>query len=112
MGKFNKEIEELILSGALEAAGIDAETGEPLYSFTTKLKAVSPELYKEHLDFVNAEIMGLWEQGFVEIDLLSENPVVKLTNKSLNSDEVNKLSKQQKWSLLEIKRVMDSRSEF
>ena len=112
MGKFSREIEELILSGALEVAGIDSETGEPLYNFTKKMEDVNPALYKDHLNFVNSEIMALWEQGFIEMDLLSDNPIVRLTDKSTRPDEVRKLSKQQRWSLIEIKRILRSKSEI
>ena len=41
------EIDDLILSGALEPAGIDPESGEMLYNFTDKLKDVSPLLHQE-----------------------------------------------------------------
>lgn len=112
MGKFTKEIEELILSGALEVAGIDSETGEPLYNFTTKMKDVNPALYKDHINFVNSEIMELWQQGFVEMDLLSDSPIVRLTQKAVNPEEIKKLSKQQEWSLMEIKRILKDRSDI
>ena len=33
--------EDLILSGALEVAGVDIDTGEMLYNFTEKLKDIN-----------------------------------------------------------------------
>ena len=48
--KFKDEddaIDQLILLGALEVAGIDIDSGEPIYNFTEKLMDVSPELHKE-----------------------------------------------------------------
>lgn len=101
-------IEDLILSGALQAAGVDAETGDFLYQFTPKLKEVYPELYHEHVNHVNNELMRLWEKGFVDINIMDENPIVKLTPKAFDELEVSKLSKDDKWSIEEIKRLLKS----
>jgi len=103
----NKTIEKLILEGALEIGGIDVENGEILYNFTNKLKDVMPELYNEHLNFVNAEIMYLWERGFVSIEnFVEENPRVRVTDKALNAEEISKLPKDRQRSLDEIKRIL------
>ena len=40
-------IANLILTGALEVAGMDIETGEPLYNFTSKLQDDNPDLHNE-----------------------------------------------------------------
>lgn len=42
-------IERLILDGSAEVAGIDLETGEILYGFTTKMQELDPELYGREL---------------------------------------------------------------
>ena len=102
----NKTMEYLILNGALQVSGIDSETGEFLYSFTHKIKNVMPDLYHEHMNFINSELMGLWEDGFVLIDFLSDDPTITLTEKALDSTEISKLSPQRQWSLEEIKRSM------
>lgn len=101
----NTDIENLILAGGIEIAGVD-ENGEPLYQFTPKMKNINRQLYDMHLNFVNAEIMGLWELGFIEMDLFSEQPIVKLTAKAFSPDDIFNLSKQQQWSLTEIKRLL------
>jgi hypothetical protein len=99
-------IDELILSGALEASAVD-ENGEMLYSFTQKLKDVNPTLYKEHLNFVNSEIMFLWQQGFLFIsDLSEENPIISVTQKAFDQEEIDQLDEDKRRSLLEIKRVL------
>jgi len=103
----NLTIEKLILDGALEIGGIDTENGEILYNFTNKLKDVMPELYNEHLNFVNAEIMYLWERGFLSIeDFTEENPRVRVTDKAHNNEEISKLPKDRQRSLEEIKRIL------
>jgi len=99
-------IEKLILNGGLETAGIDQETGEILYSFTPKIAKLMPDLYQEHLNDVNAQIMNLWEKGFVELDLFESDPKITLTEKSLNPDSLATLSKQERWNLLEIMRLL------
>jgi hypothetical protein len=99
-----KIMEMLVLSGALEAAGV-SESGEMLYNFTSKLKEVMPELYSEHMSFVNAEMMALWEKGFINIDFLSDDPKVKLTELAFDDKEMTRLTDSQRWSLQEIKRL-------
>lgn len=99
-------IEALILSGALEVAGIDVETGEPVFNFTNKLEGLYPELHKEVSTFITQSLMLLWELGFVEMDVASENPAVKLTDKALSAEEVSKLTKDQQYHLREIMRIL------
>lgn len=100
--------DKLILDGAIEVSGIDSETGEMLYNFTPKLKDISPILYEEHITHVNAELMRLWEGGFLNINLIEENPIVKLTSKAFDESELSKLSKEDRWGIQEIKRILKS----
>jgi hypothetical protein len=99
-------IDHLILEGGIEVAGVDPESGEMLYAFTPKVKEIMPELYNDHLNFVNDELMVLWEKGYVDINFLMDDPLISLTTKSYDPDEIKKLSKQEKWSLQELKRVI------
>ena len=105
MKKDNNEIEKLILAGGIQIAGVD-EKGELLYQFTPKIKNINENLYKDHLNFVNSEVMKLWESGFVEIDLFATEPMVTLTYKAFLPDAISTLTDQQKWSLEEIKRIL------
>lgn len=109
MDKEKEIIDHLLLSGAMQICGVDEKTGEFLYQFTPKLKEVMPDLYREHLNSVNSEVMNLWESGFVNVDLLSDSPLVTLTEKAFDKDEISKLSKQDQWSLSEVKRVLLSK---
>lgn len=99
-------IEDLILKGGIEPAGIDPMTGEFLYSFTPKIKEIMPDLYDDHISSVNSEVMGLWEKGYLNIDLFEKDPIISLSEKALDYDEVMKLSKREQWSLQEVKRVL------
>jgi hypothetical protein len=97
-------IDNLILQGALEVAGINSKTGEFLFSVTPKLQEIMPDLYEEHLNSVNQGIMALWENGFVDIDFNEDNPIVRLSLKAQDDDEVKSLSEDLQWALEEIKR--------
>ena len=109
MDSQDKEIiDKLILEGAMEIAGIDSTSGEFLYVFTPKLKEVMPELYNEHINHVNGELMRLWEMGFLNIDFMAENPIVTLSAKALDDAELAKLSKEDRWGIEEIKRLLKS----
>ena len=99
-------INSLILSGGLEVAALDEDTGEILYSFTPKIEKLMPDLYKEHLQSVNSEVMNLWEKGFLNLDLFASDPIITITNKALNKEEIEGLSKQERWSLFEIIRLL------
>jgi hypothetical protein len=100
------EIDRLILSGGLEVAGIDIETGEPLYNFTEKLVDVNPELYREVSQYFSKEAMSLWSEGFLDMDVTEKNPMVSLTPKALDEQEVAKLTKDKQYTLKEIIRVI------
>ena len=99
----------LILNGGLEIVGVDSENGLFLYSFTPKIKELMPELYEEHMRTVNSEILSLWERGYVNIDLLSEDPIVTISKKGLDEKAFLELNKQDQWAIEELKRLMFKR---
>lgn len=103
-------IEDLILQGALEVAGIDIDTGEPLYNFTSKMKDINPELHSEHSKYFTQETLALWEHGFIAMDVTMQNPIVTLTPKSFDQKEVDKLDKQHQYTLKEIIRIIMQRN--
>jgi hypothetical protein len=99
-------IEKLILDGGLEAVAVDQESGELLYSFTPKIQELMPNLYSEHLNEVNANVMNLWEKGFVNVDFFAQDPLITLTEKAVDSKSVSELSKQERWNLFEVIRLL------
>lgn len=100
------KIEELMLEGVLEVAGIDIDTGEPLYNFTSKLKEYDQDLYHIHNNYFFQDLTKLWEKGFVDIDFLQDDPVVTMTEKAWDNKEISKLNKEEKHSIDEIKRII------
>jgi hypothetical protein len=98
-------IDYLILNGGIEVAGIDS-SGEFLYTFTPKIKELMPELYEEHIDDVNRNILKLWEMGYLDIDFMENDPVITISSKALDQNEFSKLSADDQWHLNEIKRLL------
>lgn len=102
----DKVLENLILSGALEPAGLDMETGEFLYTFTNKLQSVSPVLHNEMTNYFHQEMMSLWQLGFINMDITSNNPTVSINEKAFDEDAIKSLTKDQVYSLKEILRIL------
>jgi hypothetical protein len=99
-------IKNLILQGALEVAGVDSETNELLYAITPKMQEIMPDMYEDHLKTVNRDLLNLWEKGYVNIDFFLPDPVVTISEKGLNKDEISKLTKPEIWALEEVKRLL------
>jgi hypothetical protein len=106
MDPIDETIEALIITGAIEIAGIDKKTGQPLYRFNESIQNIMPELYKEHLNEINRDIMALWEKGFLDINFLEEDPLVMLTDKAFDDVEIEKISREHQISLMELKRLL------
>jgi hypothetical protein len=102
----NKFFEDLILTGALEPAGMDIDTGEMLYNFTEKLEQVNPQLHDEFSKYFSMEITGLWQNGFLDMNILEDNPSVTLTSKALDPEQVAKLDKEKQYTLKEVIRII------
>jgi len=102
-------IDYFLSKGIIEQTGISPDTGEKLYSITEKTKDIMPLLYKEHLDFINSEIMWFWEMGFIDIDLFSDDPMVTLTNKAFMDEEIEALIPEKQWAIIELKRILLNR---
>jgi hypothetical protein len=100
----SKILDELILEGGIEFAGVDPTTNEILYQFTPKVKDLMPDLYENYISMVNLELMVLWEKGFVDIDFFKDDPLISITEKACDIEEIKKLSKEERWSLSEIVR--------
>lgn len=103
----NKSIDDLILSGVVQVAAIDSETGEFLYQFTDKLPELMPDLYNKHITKLHDDVMYFWEKGFLNIeDFSAVNPKISLTPKAFNQEEISMLPEDIQAVLKEIKRVL------
>ncbi len=96
-------LDQLILDGIVEPAGIDMDTGDMLYSFTEKGKAEIPAIRQEAEKYFDSVIMYFWENGFVSMDVAEKNPTISITEKALDDAEIAKLSSEMKQALNVIK---------
>lgn len=100
-------IEQLILDGILEVAGVDSESGEMLYNFTSGLEQKIPELYKAHTEWVYQEIMFFWEHGFLNMNnIFSKNPTIYLAPKAFDDEALSKLDPDKRFALQQIKHIL------
>jgi hypothetical protein len=99
-------IDEMLLSGAIEVSGVHKDTGEFLYSFTPKLKDVSPE-FANHIDnLFYRTILSLWEKGFINGNLEDADPNITLTESANDIDKVLTLTDFEQVILSNIKEHM------
>lgn len=101
-----KLIDDYVAQGALEVVGIDKLTQETMYRVTPKMKTINPEFYKEHEDSVHSSTMYLWEQGFLDINVTEENPIVKLLPNAFDEAKIAKLSINYRFALEDIKGIL------
>jgi len=106
MDPIDETIDMLIATGAIEKSGVDPISGNPTYVFSPLIQEIMPELYEEHLNEINRNIMALWEKRFVDMDLLDSDPKVTLTDKAFDDYEIEQISREEQIALLEIKRIM------
>jgi hypothetical protein len=99
-----EDIDKLILSGAIEAAGVDSDTGEILYSFTPKLQKISPMLHDAAMNYFAMHAIKLWEMGFINMDVTEKNPLVSLTKMAFDKNKIDLLEEEMRLTLKEIKR--------
>lgn len=102
----NNTIDSLIEQGAIEICGIDSNTGETMYKITDKMKKVNPDLYRIHQDETHRDTMYLWENGFLDIDVTEDNPVVRLLPKAFDQNSILKLSKEKRFVLEDIVSIL------
>lgn len=92
MSSHNEEhFEDLILRGIVEPAAIDKDTGEMLYSFTQSAMDAIPNLKEQIEEEFHSFIMFFWENGFINMNIMLDSPVVGITEKALDQSEVEKL---------------------
>jgi len=98
------DFDKLVLSGVVEPAALDPDTGEMLYTFNKDLENINPELHKLVLDNFISSAMKLWELGFINMDVTSKNPMVSLSSLAFDETKINELDEDMQFSLKEIKR--------
>jgi hypothetical protein len=103
------KLDELILNGGVEVSGL-TDSGQFLYKFTDKLQDIDVDLYNAIRQKMYEEIMFLWQKGFISMDITVNNPIVRLTEKAFDKDEVDSLPEDIKANLLAFIRSMSEHS--
>lgn len=108
---FRDEIlEQLILDGLVEFAGLD-KNGEMLYSFAEDIETKAPEIFNIMMDYRMRDIRDLWALGFLKMDITSPNPTVTITEKAIDDEAIGTLSDDLQIALEEIKSMMRKRDD-
>jgi len=109
--EIGRVLDALILKGLVQVSSIDPETGEFLYEVTPELVEAMPwvgeETEKMFLELVDV----LWIKGFISMNKMEENPVVRITEKALDPDEVSKLAYEERMTLYSIMEAMRHKGE-
>jgi hypothetical protein len=101
-------IEELLLSGVIEVSSIDKDTGEFLYSFTSKLTELMPDLWNDKMQEINKELMFFWENGFIDVqDNDTDNPLISLTELALDLEAIAQLPEDKQEILAKLKKFFE-----
>lgn len=90
MSKNNDIIEELILNGSIEVVSLD-DSGNFLYGFTKNVEQINPELYNTFIENIRHLVMLLWEKGFVEINDIDKDMMIKPSMKAILGEGVEDL---------------------
>lgn len=98
------DFDKLVLSGIVEPAALDPDTGEMLYTFNKDLDKINPELHQLVLNNFVDSAMKLWQLGFLNMDVTSKNPLVSLTPRAFDQNKIDELDEDMQFSLKEIKR--------
>lgn len=99
-------IDTLILEGALVIQGVD-ENGEITYNFTEKLAEMAPELYKEFNETIYSTVLSLWEIGLISMDMMSEEPLVEVTEAGLDRQNWKGLDNYQTQVMVNLMRAFE-----
>lgn len=103
----DETLEQLILDGVVEFAGLD-KNGQMLYSFSDDLSTKAPAIYKMVQKMHMDDIYYLWEKGFLSMDATVANPMVNITPLALNEGLVAELPEHLQ---LLLEQIMDAMRE-
>jgi hypothetical protein len=84
-------VDRMILAGVVEVSGVHKYTGELLYSFTSNLEAIEPELANHVNNVFHSTVMSLWQKGFVDGNMEDEDPMITVTQKGFEDKEIESL---------------------
>ena len=99
------DLEQLILDGIVEFAGLDPD-GQMLYSFSSDIETKAPEIYHMVQKMHMQDIYTLWEMGFISMDITQVNPLARVTELAFDDEALSKLPTHMRIMLEQIKDAM------
>jgi len=91
-------IAQFLEDGIIEIHGFDKISEQITYRLTPKAKEVLPELFEEHLAFVNQLAFDLWEKGYIEMRFdLEGSPLVMLKDMDYVQDVYPKINEEERF---------------
>ncbi len=63
----NEKLAHYLEIGVVELAGMD-ENGELIYAIHETAKELAPELWEAHMEYVDRELIDLYQKGYVKVD--------------------------------------------
>lgn len=109
--EISRVLDALILKGLIEVNSIDPETGEFMYQVTPQLIEAMPWIAEETEQMFLELLDVLWIKGFVSMNKMEENPIVRITDKALDPDEVSKLTYEERMTLYSVMEAMRYKGE-
>lgn len=80
-------VEYLLSIGALEEAGTDADSGEPLYKLTKKSEEFIPEFTELFYQEFSNHVFFLWQKEFIDVIFDDEGePMISPNEKAFDED--------------------------
>lgn len=80
-------VEYLLSIGALEEAGVDADSSEPLYRLTEKSEEFIPEFTELFYQEFSNHVFLLWQQEFIDVIFDDEGePMISPNEKAFDED--------------------------
>lgn len=95
----------------ISICGID-EDGEPVYKMTKNLISDFPEIFEAHMEVTNELVFSVWQKGYIEMTMTEDGEwVIIPTDVTLNYEEIENLTKDEKLLLWEISEMKKRDSE-
>lgn len=64
---YDSRLSHYIEIGAISIEGVDPN-GELILSVTDKAKELAPDLWKAHIEYVDKQLINLYEKGLIEVE--------------------------------------------
>lgn len=64
---YDSKLDHYIEIGAISIEGVDPN-GELILSVTDKAKELAPDLWQAHIEYVDKQLIDLYEKGLIEVE--------------------------------------------